>query len=84
MSLQIRTVSSVFDMKIGVLTPSKDTDQNAWMRSWSESLWDARDFVCFVMLWLKLFQSGVGDDGDHFPEKVSLLSTSAVTAFHKA
>ena len=34
------------------------------------------DFVGFVMLWLKLFHSGVGD-------KVSLLSMSAVTAFHK-
>ena len=42
------------------------------------------DFVGFVMLWLKLFHSGVGDDGDHFPEKVSLLSMSALTAFHKA
>ena len=42
------------------------------------------DFVCFVMLWLKLFYSGVGDDGDHFPENVSLLSMSAVKVFHKA
>ena len=31
------------------------------------------DFVGFVMLWLKLFHSGVDDDGDHFPEKVSLV-----------
>ena len=42
------------------------------------------DFVGFVMLWLKLFHSGVGDDDNHFPEKVSLLFMSAVTAFHKA